>query len=300
MLVAFNILLDDIVFPDGRTALGVLGGGGPPAAFGMRLFAEKVGLVAEVGADLPHSAWAWLKDSGIDTTGVRVADRGRTPRAWQVTEEDDRRTQVWRVIPEQALTLPQVYADARGFHLGLHPEEPLSDLIRALRQTGGVVSLETYRSADRRLDPAELFRLLSAADIFSANLAEARSLVGPGAARGVARRLVEAAESQAQLVVLRLGGEGSLVVQGQTGQAVHIPTAPGRVVDRVGAGNAYCGGFLAEWLDTHDLAQAGACGAAAASLAIEQVGLPVITEAVRAEAQRRVADLLTRVDYTSL
>jgi sugar/nucleoside kinase (ribokinase family) len=217
-----------------------------------------------------------------------------------VTETDGRRTQVWRVIPEQALTLPEVYAGARGFHLGLHPEVPLFDLVRSLRQTRGVVSLETYRGADRQLDPTELFRLLSAADIFSANLAEARSLVGPGAARGVARRLVEAAESHAQLMVLRLGAEGSLVVQGQTGQAAHIPTLPVRVVDTVGAGNAYCGGFLAGWLDSHDLARAGASGAAAASLAIEQVGLPVITETVRAEAQRRVADLLTQVDYTSL
>ena len=72
MLIAFNIILDDIVFPDGRTALGVLGGGGPQAAFGMRLFAESVGLVAEVGDDLPESVWAWLRESGIDTTGVRV------------------------------------------------------------------------------------------------------------------------------------------------------------------------------------------------------------------------------------
>ena len=36
-LVAFGVILDDLVFPDGRTSLGVLGGGGPQTAFGMRL-----------------------------------------------------------------------------------------------------------------------------------------------------------------------------------------------------------------------------------------------------------------------
>ena len=39
----FNIILDDIVFPDGQTRMGLLGGGGPQAAFGMRLWAESGG-----------------------------------------------------------------------------------------------------------------------------------------------------------------------------------------------------------------------------------------------------------------
>src|SRR3970040_2171251 len=95
--IAFNIILDDIVFPDGRTALGILGGGGPQAAFGMRLFAAEAGLVSVVGPDLPEPAWAWLNESRIDTAGVRVIEQRQTPRAWQITEEDGRRTQVWRV-----------------------------------------------------------------------------------------------------------------------------------------------------------------------------------------------------------
>jgi cytidine kinase len=37
MLITFSIIIDDIVFPDGSTRMGVLGGGGPQTAFGMRL-----------------------------------------------------------------------------------------------------------------------------------------------------------------------------------------------------------------------------------------------------------------------
>ena len=33
--VAFGIIIDDIVFPDGATHMGVLGGGGPQTAWGM-------------------------------------------------------------------------------------------------------------------------------------------------------------------------------------------------------------------------------------------------------------------------
>lgn len=301
MLVAFNIILDDIVFPDGRTAMGVLGGGGPQTAFGMRLFTHDVGLVAAVGADLPQSAWDWLHQSGIDTAGVQVASQPDrlTPRAWQITEADGRRTQVWRSRPWGPAPLPAAYTQATAYHLGVHPESPPLGMAASLRRTG-LVSVETFRAASQRPDPAALFALLASADIFSANLDEAQSLVGPGPARGVARRLVEAAESHAQLIVLRLGAQGSFVVQGQTGQAVALPAWPSAVLDAVGAGNAYCGGFLAGWTQTHEIARAAACGAVAAAFVVEQVGLPTITEPLRAQAQQRADALLAQVERTSL
>lgn len=301
MLVAFNIILDDIVFPNGRTAMGVLGGGGPQAAFGMRLFADEVGLVAQVGDDLPLAAWDWLRDSGVDTAGVQVAEgvAAQTPRAWQITETDGRRTQVWRVRPTGPAALPQAYERAGGYHFGVHPESPPLDMAANLRRNG-LVSVETFRAASQRPAPEALFGLLSAADIFSANLGEAQSLVGAGSPRGVARRLVEAAESHAQLIILRLGAEGSFVVEGQTGQAVEMPAWPATVMDAVGAGNAYCGAFLAGWTETHDIARAAACGSAAASFVVEQIGLPVVMSALRQQAQHRADTLLAKVERTSL
>src|SRR5512137_575676 len=102
-LVAFGIILDDLVFPDGRTAMGTLGGGGPQTAFGMRLPAlagwmeeSEVGLIAGVGHDLPPSARKWLESADIDQTGVRETELP-TPRAWQLLEAGGHRTQVWRV-----------------------------------------------------------------------------------------------------------------------------------------------------------------------------------------------------------
>ncbi len=68
--LAFNIILDDIVFPDGQTRMGVLGGGGPQTAFGMRLWSDSVGIVASVGPDLPATVLDWFNDTGIDTSAL--------------------------------------------------------------------------------------------------------------------------------------------------------------------------------------------------------------------------------------
>ena len=64
----FSVIIDDIVFYDGRTLMGVLGGGGPQTAFGMQLWTQgRVGLCGGVGVDFPAAAQAWLDATGIDT-----------------------------------------------------------------------------------------------------------------------------------------------------------------------------------------------------------------------------------------
>jgi sugar/nucleoside kinase (ribokinase family) len=311
-LVAFGVILDDVVFPDGRTEMGVLGGGGPQTAFGMRLpqlagwieTPYRVGLVAGVGHDLPQPARDWLSSSGVDLTGVRVRDLP-TPRAWQVLEADGRRTQVWRVegrvigaqLGRTLERMPPAYRGARGFHLGIHPDEPDLRFIRELRdarpQTADermpLTSIEPFKPADRPPTDAAIRDLVSAADIFSPNLAEAKSLIGDGAPEELARRLADAG---AHIVTLRMGHEGSLVYDKETDAVIQVPAVPTTSVDATGAGNAYCGGFLAGYLACGDVLTAARYAAVTASFLVEQVGLPPITDGLRAEANLRL-DWLT-------
>jgi sugar/nucleoside kinase (ribokinase family) len=316
--IAFSLIIDDIVFPDGRTAMGVLGGGGPQTAFGLKLWADQVGLVSGVGADLPTGAMTWLKESGIDTSGLRSSAHWPTPRAWQLLEADGRRTQVWRVsgpaihqqLGRSLDTLPSGYRHGLGYHLGLHPEEPDLAFIHALRATGPIVSLELFRAAQRPLTDNELAALLSAGHIFSLNQAEAFSLVGPGEPMELIQRLVQAG---ATIITLRQGAKGALVHRAATvtthyppptthlsakGALVHhaataetwrIPAIATNVVDPTGAGNAFCGGFLAGWVQTGNLRLAGLYGAVAASFLVEQVGLPPPQPDLRQLAQKRLA-----------
>ena len=48
-----SVIIDDIVYPDGRTSMAVLGGGGTHAAYGMVFAGERPGLVGLAGRDLP-------------------------------------------------------------------------------------------------------------------------------------------------------------------------------------------------------------------------------------------------------
>jgi sugar/nucleoside kinase (ribokinase family) len=295
--VTFSLIIDDVVFPDGQTAMGLLGGGGPQTAFGLRLWADRVGLSAGVGEDLPGQALAWLDAMGIDHQGLRRSPDVPTPRAWQVLEEDGRRTQVWRVkgpVLGRQLSrwfdeLPPAYQVAKGYHLGVHPEEPDLAFIAALRATGAVVSLEPFRATQRPLTKTELRDLVSAGQIFSPNEAEAVSLVGPGQPVELIARLVEAG---AGIVALRRGQTGAIVHHAASGETHHIPAVETIVVDPTGAGNAFGGGFLAGWVLTGNLRLAGQYGGVAASFLVEQVGLPQPEPKIFAAAQRRLAGLV--------
>lgn len=299
--VTFSLIIDDIVFPDGQTAMGMLGGGGPQTAFGMKLWADRVGLVSGVGNDLPASARTWLAATGIDTAGLRHSKAWPTPpRAWQLLEADGGRTQMWRIpgpVVGQQLgrslnKLPLHYRDARGFHLGVHPETPDLDFIKALRDREAIVSIEPFRAAERSLTDAELRALLSAGQIFSPNQDEASSLVGSGEPLDLIQRLVEAG---AEIVALRQGPTGATVHRTDTSETWHIPAVETTVVDPTGAGNAFCGGFLAGWVQTRDLCTAGLYGAVAASFLVEQVGLPDPSPKISEEAKKRLTALRAKV-----
>jgi sugar/nucleoside kinase (ribokinase family) len=299
--IAFGIILDDIEFAGGRVARAVLGGGGPQTAFGMRLWSERVGLVASVGADLPAQARGWLDAAAIDTSAV-LTTPWPTLRALQRLDAEGRRRHEWlspgeAIGPQLSRTagdLPPSYRAARGFHVGLHPDEPDLPFLVALRALGGLVSVEPFRRAAQRPAPDALRALLTACDIFSPNVAGAESLVGAGQPEELARRLVEAG---AAVVALRMGAEGSLIYapdsQGRYA-AIHIPALPADVVDPVGAGNAYCGAFLTGWAETRDPLEAGLRGAVAASFVLEQVGLPAVTPKLLELARERKAELSRR------
>ena len=70
----FTVIVDDLVFADGSTRMGVLGGGGPQTAFGFRTHPGNfsVGLAARIGPDFPRECEDWLDANGVDSEGLML------------------------------------------------------------------------------------------------------------------------------------------------------------------------------------------------------------------------------------
>lgn len=300
--LAFTLILDDIALPDGTVQSSVLGGGGPQTAFGMSLFSHQVGIVSGVGRDLAPEISTWFAAQQIDTQGLAASD-WPTLRALQVMGRDGNRRQVWqsagdaiaRQLGWRLEDLPEAYRRARGWHLGIHPDQfDLERLQEIKAAPGRVLSVEAFRPAGRPVAAAELQSLLDNVDIFSVNLQEAYSLVGEAEPEQLCERFMRLGQA---LIVLRIGDRGSWAANPGTGEIVYAPAVKVPVRYEVGAGNAYCGGFLTGWVEENNLQEACARGAAAASFWIER-GPRWTAAPPGAEVESRLEEMKARMTIT--
>ncbi len=130
-----------------------------------------------------------------------------------------------------------------------------------------------------------LAELAARVDVVIADLDEARVVTGASAdatVDDVARLLLALGPS---LAVLKLGPAGALAIE-RNGAPVEVAgLAVAVVVDPVGAGDAFCAGFIAARLDGQPLETAlawgNAGGAAAVAAEGDQTGLPTRAELAR-------------------
>lgn len=295
-----SVIIDDIVYPDGRTSMGVLGGGGSHAAYGMALAGERPGLVAMVGADLPAEIHARL-NRDFDARGM-VLTRHSQLRGWQIFEWNGLRNEIFRVdVVEPFMYGPAPddpaisFQAARGFTLLRGPEH-----VAGWRERfpGATLLWEPVRVFMLSADRSAFLRGLAAADIVSPNLHEAQTMYGVESPRELLRLMLA---DGAKAAALRMGEWGSMAARRGEDHAWHFPAVGvPELVDQTGAGNTYCGAFLVGYCQSGDLVTAGCYGAAGASFALEHVGCAQIPANLAEQWTRRLAEAKRGVERVSL
>jgi sugar/nucleoside kinase (ribokinase family) len=296
-----NLIIDDIVLPDGRSFMNTLGGAGTHTLVGMRPWSDALGFVAYCGDDFDPPHRSFLDAMGVALRGVMLRPGQRTPRAWQLFEHDERRIEVFRTsladfdrLKPQPDELPRDYLQARGFHIQWGTPAQLAQLIAQLRTANPTVRIICEPTLAHLAGALDANRpVLSQVDVFSPDRDEARALTGTDDITAIFDRLLGAG---ARIVALRMGAEGSLVgtAAGEYYRAPAVP--PAALVDVTGAGNAYCGGFIAGLGRNDEPGLAAARAAASASFAIEQFGVAHFDDEKLAEAERRLAWALARIE----
>ncbi len=291
-----SVILDDIVYPDGRTQMAVLGGGGTHAVSGMNVWGVKPGLLGAIGQGLPEAIAERLA-AMCDQRGLVQLDLPQI-RGWQLFEWNGKRTEIFRVdMIDPFLSVPQA-ENATSDYDGVQAVHVLRNAagLRAYRQRYPQATLlwepeQKFMAAEHQ---ADFTAALPLADIVTPNLLEASLVYGETDPAILLRRMLD---DGAKIAVLRLGEAGSLI--GKQGKALmlRLPAVPvPEVVDVTGAGNTYGGGFLVGWRETSDLAQAAAYGAVAASFCVEQLGALRYTADMDALRAERFDWAITRIE----
>jgi fructokinase len=256
IVVAGEALIDILVQPDGR--LTAVPGGGPfntartigrlggQVAFLGRLSTDRFGGILRDG----------LTESGVDLSLAEATD---APTTLAIAELDDAGAASYRFhttdTSAAALSADAVEAALarrpRAVHLGTLglALEPVADVLAAAIPAIGVETLvmldpncrpRVIRERAAYLD--RLDRIMTRADVVKVSIDDLAYLAPDRSPTHAAQAFLDRGVS----VVLVTDGPGPVLIVAATGVS-QLPTPAVSIVDTVGAGDAFGGGFLARW-----------------------------------------------------
>ncbi len=281
-----------------------IGGAESNCAIALRRLGTSVTWVGKVGADsLGELVLRELRAEGLELvasrhpvrpTGLMLKERRTVDatKVWYYRSGSAGSALSVEDIPEDAI------AAARLLHItGITPglsdsaAQAVDFAIYCARQSGTLVSFDfNYRSALwSGAEAGAVFRqIVARADIVFAGQDEAALVVGPGSPREQSARLAELGPSQ---VMVKLGDRGCAAMI--EGEYFEEPAPTVRVVDTVGAGDAFVAGYLSELLcgssPRERLRTATAVGAFACSVEGDWEGSPRRDELALVQATEPVS-----------
>jgi sugar/nucleoside kinase (ribokinase family) len=290
LLVFGNLIVDDVVFPDGRTRMSEPGGAVLYLGLAAALSGARTGVVSVQGDDYPRDALAALSSHGVDLAGIRPAN-GPSLRTWLLYEGRRRRVVHRLEGPSHAdasprpADVPSGWQAARAWHLAPMPLDIQRSLLRAARRSPDtLVSLDPYLMlSEETLD--DLRPLIDDVDVLFVSEDELE-LSAP--ADDPLRSLRELPRGRLRYLVFKRGPRGGLVWDARERRSHAWSAHPGPVIDPTGAGDAFAAGFLAGFLAAEDLSRALRRGAVAASFAVRAWGAAGLVSATPGELAREL------------
>jgi fructokinase len=272
--------------------------GGPPTY--VSLAAAKLGvrvsILSKVGHDFKKGYIELLTSNLVDLSLVKNVTEAETTK-FELRYSDWTR-ELWlkaMAPPLKPEDLPK-HLRVKAIHVAPIANEIQPKLVEKLREKSELLSLDPQgflREFDRKgkvrlkmLMNSDLMKLL---DIYKSSFNEIKALTGRSS-------LEEAMQSISNLgisiVIVTLGAQGSVLLSG--GKFYRIPSASSEIVrDVTGAGDAYIGGFLAEYIHGKDVVWCGSVGSAAASFVVEGLGSSRFGE--RSEVYERAEEVYNKV-----
>ena len=322
-VVAGAITREYILPPYGKPLLDVAGGSALYASGGLIVWESDVGLLARVGEDYPRPWLKQIESHGIDISGIEILQQSLDLRAfyaynekfevthgtpvsqfarreltfpksllgYQVPPERRKDTKKANPAPPIIMEIPAGYRQARAVHLCPMDFAIHNQLITAFK-AGSVttLTLDPSPGSMTRSNYKNLRLLLSGLTAFLPSEEELRGLFW-GETHDLWEMAAAVGEFGCEVVVVKRGGQGQSVYDVKGRHKWEVPAYPARPADTTGAGDAFCGGYLAGYKRTYDPLQAALYGNVSASLKVEGSGAFYPLEVLPGLAEARLSAL---------
>jgi ribokinase len=292
LLCLGNLTFDDVVLPDGTERPRCTGGDALYAALAARAVLAETEFVAPVGNDFPAAVAARIAAAGLSREGMPVRPRPTLHnrvvydagggRSWTLFDDEAGFDALSPRLPD----IPPAFRAAGHVLILAMTLAAQEDLVRDLRRLGRArIALDTQEDYVAG-NEARLAALVGQCDIALPSAVEVSRWLGHERWDDAAREIAALGPS---LVVVKLGADGALVHDRRTGATTTVPATPATVVDTTGAGDAYCGAFLAALVRGEAPVEAARWASAAASFAVEAFGMDGLWTLTPAALRARLA-----------
>jgi len=268
--------IDFIELPEGKVTKPTLGGPPTYVSLAARSLGAKASVLSKVGDDFPPDYVTWLKNQGVDLSGLeRVEGALTTSFVLHYYGQGDRQLFLKNRAPSiEAEDIPDSFK-TKAVHLApIANEIPYSTAAR-LRAKTTSVSLDPQGLLRRFEEDGKMClgsignpEILRITDLLKGSLNEIRAITGES---GLAEAIGSIHKHGVKTVIVTRGAEGSLV--SSKGELYRVPAAKPRiVVDTTGSGDVFVGAFLAEYIRGEEPVWCASVGSASASFVIEKLG----------------------------
>ncbi len=275
--VVGHLSIDTIILPTRKLPFVVLGGAATYTSFAARRLDATASVISRVGGNFPEAYLWWLKQEGIDLSGVtKRADEPTT--CFELKYNEDLSDRVLKLKSKGTpISLADVPADlqAKAIHIAPIANEVSFEVVEHLKQCADVLSLDPQgllRSFDEAGNVTEnasvdaaIFGLIN---IYKSSQNEIYKLTGESELKLAIKAIHDVG---VETVIVTMGAKGSVL--SVEGAQYNIAACPSQVlVDPTGAGDVFMGGFLTEYLRQKDSTWCACVGSAAASIVVEGLG----------------------------
>jgi len=287
-----HLTIDRIFLPQTFTCEPVLGGPPTYVSLAARKLEANVSVISKVGGDFPHEYIKWLKSNGVDLSGLKRIKDASTTKFLLKYRKEERQLQLKSLAPPISPEDVSGSLRAKAVHAAPIANELSQSVIDKLRASTDTLSLDPQGFVRRfdeqgnvKLGRWEGTRILRQIDMYKSSFSEIRKVTGLTRLQLAVQKIHSCGP---RMVIVTRGTKGSTLFA--DGRLYEIPACkPGVVRDFTGAGDAFIGAFLAEYVQGKEPAWCACVGSAASSFVVEGVGPTVFGE--KKETYKRATEI---------
>ena len=293
--------IDSILLPGRKSPVVILGGSAAYVSIAASRLEARVAVLSKVGRDFPEAYRWWLRQEGINMSCLVKVENAVTTR-FELKYDDTLSSRVLflkSVAPP--LTVDDVPASLKALAIHVAPiaDEIAYDVVKSLKTHASVLSLDPQGLVRKHGENGEVSycsladkRILGLVDIYKSSLDEILAVTDLPDLDSAIKGLHDCG---VRIVIVTLGSKGAVVSSRE--DYYDIPAIkPAKLVDPTGAGDAFVGGFLAEYINDANILRCACVGAAAASFVVEGLGpssfgdKPQVYERARELYEKRITE----------